>query len=61
VEDFIKMMMELNQCYQKIDNIGSSNEKGGIFIPTILKDPYGDVHQGERQLNWVYFGKELKP
>lgn len=61
VEDLIKMMMELNQCYQDIDNIGSFNEKGGIFIPAILKDAYGDVHQGERQLNWVYFGKKLKP
>jgi hypothetical protein len=61
VEDLIKMTMELNQCYQETDNIGSSNEKGGTFIPANLKDPYGDVHQGERQLNWVYFGKELKP
>ncbi len=51
VEDLIKMMMELNQCYQKTDNMGSSNEKGGIFIPAILKDPYGDVHQANRRLN----------
>ncbi len=48
MEDLIKMMMELNQCYQEIDNIGSFNEKGGIFIPAILKDAYGDVDQGER-------------
>ncbi|CAM6028635.1 unnamed protein product [Sphagnum balticum] len=61
VEDLMKLMMELNQCYQETDDIGSSNEKGGIFIPSILKDAYGDIHQGERQLNWEYFGKELKP
>jgi hypothetical protein len=60
VEDLIKLMMELNQCYQETDDIGSSNEKGRIFIPSILKDANGDVHQGERKLYWEKFGIESK-
>ncbi len=51
MEDLIKMMMELNQCYQETNNIGSFNEKGGVFIVAIEKDPYDDVQQGEPQLN----------